>query len=85
VSTDEEEAEPAAEILDTYILPGRQFIGATFRELALAACASTGHDPEALKCSQHFIDGFKRRYGFPLRCFHLRRRKQDPAREDIAQ
>jgi hypothetical protein len=53
--------------------------------LALAAYASTGRDPGALKYSQHFIDDFKRRYGFLSRRFHLRRRKQDPARRDIVQ
>jgi hypothetical protein len=85
VFTDEEEAELVIEILDSYILPGRPFIDATFRELVLAAYASTGGDPGSFKCSQHFIDDFKRRYGFSSRRFHLRQRKQDPVRGDIAQ
>jgi hypothetical protein len=50
VFTDEEEAELVIEIIDRYILPGRQFIGATFRELVLAAYASTGRDPGTFKC-----------------------------------
>jgi hypothetical protein len=83
--TNDEEAELAIEIFDSYILAGRQFIGATFRELALAAYTSAGRDPGAFKCSQHFIDDFKQRYGFSSRRFHLRRRKQDPARGHIAQ
>jgi hypothetical protein len=83
--TDEEEALLAAEIVDNYILPGKQFIGATFRELALAAYASTGRDSEGFKCSQQFIDDFKRRHGFSSRRFHLRRRRQDPGRGDITE
>jgi hypothetical protein len=71
----DEEAELAIEILDSYILPGRQFISTTFRELALAAYASTGRDPGGSKYSQHFIDDCKRRYGFSLRRFRLRRQK----------
>jgi hypothetical protein len=61
---EEEEAELAIEIPESHILPGRQFIGVTFCELALAAYALTGRDPGAFKCSQHCINDFKRRYGF---------------------
>jgi transposase len=85
VFTDDEEAEMAAEILRTYIIPGKIFIGATFRAFAMAAYAASGRDPGPFKCSRHFIDNFKRRHRFSSRRFHIRRRRHDVGRTDIAE
>jgi hypothetical protein len=65
--SDEAELEPAAMIVDQYNIPGRQFIGLAFRELALAAYAWAGRDPGAFKCSQQLMSDFKCRHGFSSR------------------
>jgi hypothetical protein len=82
--SDEEELEPAEMIVGQCIIPGRQFIGATFQELALAAYASTGRDPDVFKCLQQSVSDFKRRHDFSSGRFHVHRR-QDSGRRDIAE
>jgi hypothetical protein len=83
VFSDAEEAGLADVIVNEFIVPGKQFIGATFRELALAAYTSTERDPSAFKYSQHFISDFKRRHGFISRRFHIRHCNQHSNRGDI--
>jgi hypothetical protein len=60
VFSDAEEAALPDLIVNEFIVPGKQFIGATFRKLALADDMSSGRDPSAFKCFQHFINDFKR-------------------------
>jgi hypothetical protein len=83
--SDEEELELAAMIVDQYIIPGMQFIGLTFRELALTVYSSTERDPAVFKCSRSFIRDFERPHGFSSWRFCVRRRQQDFGSYDIAE
>jgi hypothetical protein len=83
VVTDAEEVDLDDLIVNGFILPGKQFIGAAFRELALAAYMLTGRDPSAFKCSQHFINDFERRHALSSRRFHIRRRKEHVKHGDL--
>jgi hypothetical protein len=83
VSSDAEESKPVGLIVNEFIVPGKQFIGVRFRELALVAYMSTERNPSAFKCSQHLINDFRWRHGFSSRRFHIRHRNQHINREDI--
>jgi hypothetical protein len=69
--TDEEESRIVNDIINDYIVPGKQFVLSTFRELVLARYGETGRDPDKFKCSAHFAHDFKRRHRFSTRRFHL--------------
>jgi hypothetical protein len=83
VFSDEEEAEIVEEIVRNYIVPGRQFISATFRELVSQKLRSLGRDPATFQCSDNFIRAFKIRHQFSSRRFHMRRRQRIGDRADI--
>jgi hypothetical protein len=76
VFSDAEEAEVADLIVNEFTALKKEFIGATFQELTLAAYMSMGRDSSAFKCCQHFINDFKRQHGFSSRRFYTRRRNQ---------
>jgi hypothetical protein len=83
IFSDDQEAELLDVILSQYIGPGKQFVASTFRELAQAFYASIGGNPDELKCSDHFLDGFKSPHRLSSRRFHLRRRRRVEGRFDI--
>jgi hypothetical protein len=82
--TDDEAVGLEATIIDNYVIPWKQFIGATFRTLAITAYEVTGRDPRTFKCSQHLIDDFKRRHRFSSRRFHIRW-QHEGGRSDVAE
>jgi hypothetical protein len=85
VCTDEEESRIAEEIINDYIVPGKQSVLGTFREVTLARYRESNRDPKKFKCSPHFFQGFKRRHQFSSRRFHIRRRNREAGRADIAE
>jgi hypothetical protein len=83
IFSDAQEAEIASEILESYVIPAKFFINPTFRELAMKNFQEVEGDPTQFRCSDHFIQNFKRPHEFSSRRFHLRRRYRQNNGQDI--
>jgi hypothetical protein len=81
--TDAEEEEIATEILEHYIMTAKMFNSMRFRELTLKKYEDSTGSSDGFRCSDHYIQNFKRRTGFSSRRFHLRRRRRQIGRGDI--
>jgi hypothetical protein len=73
--TDEQEEEIVQEVIRYHIALGRQFVGATFRELALRKLQSLGKYPPSFQCRNRSIQGFRMHLRFSSGCFHMRCRQ----------